>query len=54
MTQLNLDNAGATSASHRLRLSYLDRRDARRLAAALYHSPVTLGARSDLALRERA
>jgi putative membrane protein len=40
MTRLNVDNAGATASSHRLALSYLDRRDAERLALALYRPHV--------------
>jgi putative membrane protein len=39
MTQLHVDNAGATSSSHRFALSYLDRGDAERLAYALYRQP---------------
>jgi putative membrane protein len=38
MTQLSVDNAGAASASHRVTLPYLDRREAERLARALYRS----------------
>jgi hypothetical protein len=33
---LSVDNAGAASTSHRVVLPYLDRRDAERLALALY------------------
>ena len=40
MTQLHVDNAGATSSSHRFALSYLDRDDAERLAYALYRPPL--------------
>lgn len=36
MTQLSVDNAGAASASHRVTLPYLDRREAEQLATALY------------------
>jgi putative membrane protein len=38
MARLNVDNAGATASSHRFAISYLDRRDAIRLAQALCHS----------------
>lgn len=40
MAGLSVDNAGATSSSHRFVLSYLDRTDAERLAAALYRSSI--------------
>jgi putative membrane protein len=43
MTQLNVDNAGASSSSHRFALSYLDRGDAERLAYALCRAPVVNG-----------
>lgn len=36
MTQLDVDNAGASAMSHRVRLPYLDRREAEQLALALY------------------
>jgi putative membrane protein len=36
MTRLDVDNAGATASSHRIAVSYLDRRDAKQLARALY------------------
>ena len=35
MARLSVDNAGATAASHRFAISYLDRRDAQRLARVL-------------------
>lgn len=40
MTQLSVDNAGTASVSHRVVLPYLDRREAERLARALYRSRV--------------
>ena len=40
MTQLHVDNAGATASSHRFALSYLDRGEAERLAHALYRPPL--------------
>jgi putative membrane protein len=40
MTRLSVDNAGATASSHRIAVSYLDRRDAERLALALYRPQV--------------
>jgi putative membrane protein len=36
MTKLSVDNAGASATSQRVTLPYLDRRDAERLALALY------------------
>jgi putative membrane protein len=36
MTRLSVDNAGTASASYRVALSYLDRREAEALARALY------------------
>lgn len=41
MTQLSVDNAGAASTSYRVALPYLDRREAERLALALYRPATT-------------
>jgi putative membrane protein len=43
MTQLTVDNAGAAATSHRVALPYLDRREAERLAFALYRPPADNG-----------
>jgi uncharacterized membrane protein YdbT with pleckstrin-like domain len=40
MTRLSVDNAGATASSRGTALSYLDRRDAERLARELYRPRV--------------
>ena len=40
MTQLSVDNAGTAAVSHRVALPYLDRREAERLALALYRARV--------------
>jgi hypothetical protein len=40
MSRISIDHAGTSSASHRVTLPYLDRRDAERLARSLYaHHP---------------
>jgi putative membrane protein len=44
MTQLSVDNAGTAAVSHRVALPYLDRREAERLALALYRARVAKAA----------